>query len=187
MPGRRRLPIGNRSCPAFRSSMIRRRSGSPCEAAVATALVTDADAWQLDSARCAAGEIQLAFAGGRDDAIRRSYPNAAVSEAQGYASVSLPLHAPRRVLRAQDLDAASADDLASVLSVFGSVPSVDRIEYGENGMPYETYRFEFHANLSIPILIEAFSGIQNAEWTEVRFAPSELQWHIKGRIHVRAE
>ncbi len=161
--------------------------GVACETAVAMALVTEADGWQLDSARCVAGNAQLDFGGGRNDAIRRTYPNASVSEAQRQASVSLPLQAPRRVLRAQDLDAATADDLARVLSVFGSVPRFERIGYGEDGAHFESYRFEFRTKAAMPVLLGAFSDIRNAEWTEVRFAPSELQWHVTGVIHVHAE
>ena len=161
--------------------------GTACETVIARALVSEANGWQLDSALCAAGEAQLIFRGGRGGEIQRTYPNAAVSEAQGRASVSLPLHTRLRALQARDLDAASTDDLANVLSVFGSVPRFERLRFGEKGEPFESYRFEFRASTAMPILIGAFLDIQNAEWTEVRFAPGQLQWHITGRIHVQAE
>ena len=158
-----------------------------CETVIARALVTKVSGWQLDSALCAAGEAQLDFRGGQGDGIQRAYPNAAVSEAQGRASVSLPLQTRLRALQVQDLDSASTEDLVDVLSIFGSVPRFEPLRFAEKGTPFESYRFEFRANSAMPILIGAFSDIRNAEWTEVRFAPGQLQWHITGRIHVQAE
>ena len=158
--------------------------GLACERAVAGALAAELDGWTLDSASCTNGEAKLAFSGGRSSVLRHMYRNAEVWEAERRAEAYVALTTPRQELLPHQLGAATAEDLANGLSVFGTTPRMVLVHMGTERAPFDSYQFEFHAAETMPVLIGAFASFQNAEWTEVRFASRQLQWRIVGMLHV---
>ena len=161
--------------------------GLSCEAAIAEALLAGPAGWQLESASCADGRSVLGFQGGPSRALQDLYRDAAVAEASGHATASVALNSPVRTLLPGELGVASREDLGKRLSSFGNAPRFELVHAAHEAAPFDSYRFELASREPMPALIQTIAGIPNAEWTEVRFAPDQLQWHVVGLIHVRPE
>ena len=164
-----------------------RAFGLSCEAAIAEALLAGPAGWQLESASCANGLSVLGFLGGPSQALQDLYRDAAIAESGGHATASVTLDSPVRALLPGELGIASREDLGKRLSSFGNAPRFDLVHAAHEAAPFDSYRFELASREPMPALIQSIAGMPNVEWTEVRFAPDQLQWHVVGLIHVRPE
>lgn len=164
-----------------------RAFGLNCEAAIAEALLAGPAGWQLESASCADGQSVLGFQGGPSRAFQDLYRDATIAVASGHATASVAVDSPVRALLPGELGITSREDLEKRLSSFGNAPRFELVHAADEAAPFDSYRFELASREPMPALIQTIADMPNAEWTEVRFAPGQLQWHVVGLIHVRPE
>ena len=140
-----------------------------CERQVAAALLAPATGRALVAAACDGGAARLVLAG--------------TATSPGTTTVDIPLALPRRQLSAAELASGHAG-LAERLTAFGPAPVLELVHAASETAPWDSYRFQLPLQRSLPALLHALADLPNVEWTELRFTPRTLNWHVVGEIHV---